>query len=188
MNGEIRKSFAIRAKKLTVSYEITNRVLDELSFNIPTGCIYGLIGPSGCGKTTLLRCVIGLKKADSGIVQLFGGIKRKCHQIGYMPQESFLYSDLTIHQTIVYFGTLNQLPLSYIKLKSQHLLSLFNLPQSDRLIGQLSTGQQRRVSLICAILHQPNLIILDEPTVGCDPIVREAILTYLIKLCSQKVR
>ncbi|XP_053209016.1 ABC transporter G family member 20-like [Panonychus citri] len=163
--------------------------LNNLSLSIPSGCIFCLIGPSGCGKTSYLRTLIGLIKTQSGSTTIFGhplghrDLMIPGRDLGYMPQDIALNYDLTIGEMLNYFNRLlntysssqNNKVIDHNhtnrKLNDIDLLSSLSLPSKDTLIGSLSGGQKRRVSFLCSILHSPKLIILDEPTVGCDPVV-----------------
>ncbi|KAK3850633.1 hypothetical protein Pcinc_042674 [Petrolisthes cinctipes] len=154
-------------------------VLDRLDMRVPQGAIYGLLGPSGCGKTTLLGCLVSRLALDSGEVLLYGyptGSPQAAvpgHRVGYMPQELALYREFTIGETLSYFGRIHHMSSSLIRQRTHFLLTFLDLPDDpSRLINQLSGGQQRRVSLGAALLHQPELLILDEPTVGVDPLLR----------------
>ncbi|XP_060578520.1 ABC transporter G family member 20-like isoform X2 [Ruditapes philippinarum] len=165
-------------------------VLNNLHITVPRGSIYGLLGPSGCGKTTLLRCVIGRLHVDSGHVIVLGdkpgarGHKVPGSMVGYMPQETALFTDLTIAETLKYFGTLHGMTNEQIKLRTDFLIDFLTLPEKSRLICQLSGGQMRRVSFSVALLHEPELLILDEPTVGVDPLLRERIWDHLVNITS----
>ncbi len=149
---------------------------------------YGLLGPSGCGKTSLLRCIVGTLKPNEGSIKIFGktpgetGSKVPGSLIGYMPQELALFPDFTIEETLNYFGRLYHLKDSLIRERTLFLLKFLDLPDKGRLVGNLSGGQKRRVSLAAALVHNPPLLILDEPTVGVDPLLRQSIWDYLVTL------
>lgn len=171
---------------------IDNKVLDNISINVRQAEIYGLLGESGCGKTTLLRLILGLMAPTSGQIYLFGkqiNLKNKPlpQNIGYMPQDIVLYHEFNSIEMLQYFGRLYQMSASEISRRTDQLLKLLELNSSTnrtKLIRQLSGGQKRRISLAIALLHEPALLILDEPTVGLDPILREVIwkhLNYLTK-------
>ncbi|KAB7506587.1 ABC transporter G family member 23, partial [Armadillidium nasatum] len=146
---------------------------------------YGLLGPSGCGKTTLLGCLVSRLKLDSGKIYIYGfspGTREAAvpgARVGYMPQELALYQEFSIAETLAYIGRINQLTNLIIKERTNFLVSFLGLPNSKRLINQLSGGQQRRVSLAAALVHEPELLILDEPTVGVDPLLRTSIWNHL---------
>lgn len=162
--------------------------LAGLNINVPYGAIYGLLGPSGCGKTTLLRCIVGLLQADSGSLLAMGDAPgARDHSIpgpmvGYMPQEISLYNELNIKELLVYYGRVHGMTSDDIIYRTTFLLDFLKLPARNQLIGCLSGGQKRRVSLAAALLHKPGLLILDEPTVGVDPVLREKIWEHLLEI------
>lgn len=149
---------------------------------------YGLLGPSGSGKTTLLKSVVGQLTPTEGWVKVFGfqpnqpGSQIPGSAIGYMPQELAVYEDFTIKETLWYFGRLYRIPKKVIKERIEFLLTFLDLPRSKRLIVNMSGGQKRRVSLASALVHSPPLLILDEPTVGVDPLLRQSIWQHLVTL------
>eukprot|EP00096_Caligus_rogercresseyi_P014658 TRINITY_DN7173_c0_g1_i1.p1 TRINITY_DN7173_c0_g1~~TRINITY_DN7173_c0_g1_i1.p1 ORF type:complete len:745 (+),score=193.02 TRINITY_DN7173_c0_g1_i1:231-2465(+) len=163
-------------------------VLVNLDMTIPKGVIYGLLGPSGCGKTTLLQCTIGRQRLQSGELLVFGhkpgtrgsGVPGK--KVGYMPQELALYKEFTILETLEYFGRIFHMTAQSIKSRAEFLIDFLDLPRKNRLIQNLSGGQQRRASLAIALLHEPELLILDEPTVGVDPVLRHSIWEHLLAI------
>nr|UOU03363.1 ATP-binding cassette subfamily H-like 1 [Brachionus rubens] len=163
-------------------------VLRDLNLNVPTGAIYGLLGPSGCGKTTILRSVVGRISLDSGFLTVLGKEPgSKGHQIpgslvGYMPQEVALYNDFTINETLIYFGFLHNMKREDVNRRREFLIEFLDLPPKGRLVKNLSGGQKRRVSMSIALLQEPKLLILDEPTVGVDPILREKIWSHLMDI------
>jgi len=160
---------------------------------IKEGSIYGLLGASGCGKTTVLSTIVGLKSLNQGIVEVFGGIPgdRKLgipgNRIGYMPQEIALYGEFTIRETLLYFGRIHGMQKKAIKTQIEFLLDLLELSNlTDEFVRNLSGGQKRRVSFAVALLHNPELLILDEPTVGVDPMLRQNIWNHLLRLCQEQ--
>ncbi|XP_026822728.1 ABC transporter G family member 23-like [Rhopalosiphum maidis] len=173
------------AVKITDAYKAYNSsavVLNGFNMNVQKGTIYGLLGPSGCGKTTLLSCIIGRGRLDSGHIQL--SVKKK-KEIGYMPQDLALYEEFNILETFHYFGSLYEMSYKDIIDKGEKLISLMEMPPSKTQFGSMSGGQQRRFSLCTALLHDPSLLILDEPTVGLDPIISASIWEYLQDLTNR---
>lgn len=162
--------------------------LRKISLNVPEGEIYGLLGPSGCGKTTLLRCVVGRNDPKEGRVLVFGKVPGSPGSlipgplIGYMPQELALFPDFTINETLFFFARLYGMKYKETRERVKFLITFLELPEKTRLVGNLSGGQKRRVSLAVALIHSPPLLILDEPTVGVDPVLRQTIWDYLVTL------
>lgn len=155
---------------------------------VPKGCIYGLLGASGCGKTTLLSCIVGRRRLNSGEIWVLGGKPGSKGsgvpgpRIGYMPQEIALYGEFTIRETMIYFGWINGLTTKQVNEKVDFIVNLLQLPSAERQVKVLSGGQQRRVSFAAALLHEPELLILDEPTVGVDPVLRQNIWDHLVQI------
>lgn len=186
-----RPRLAVDVRGLRISYGRGNNAVETLrgiDLSLPEGKIYGLLGPSGCGKTTLLRCIVGRLKPRQGSVYVFG---RRPGQaggyipgpgVGYMPQELTLYPEFSIHETLTYFGRLFRIEAHVLRERTTFLLRFLGLPEKGRLVKNLSGGQKRRVSLAAALIHRPPLLILDEPTVGVDPLLRQSIWNYLITL------
>jgi len=148
-------------------------VLDGLDVEVGAGRIAGLLGPSGCGKTTLMRAVIGTQRIASGTVRVLGrpaGDPALRREIGYASQQASVYDDLTVAQNIAYFAV----AVGAGKSDVARVIEQVDLAgYADRLTGRLSGGQRSRVSLAVAMLGTPRLLVLDEPTVGLDPVLRE---------------
>ncbi|XP_025017555.1 ABC transporter G family member 23 isoform X2 [Tetranychus urticae] len=190
-NNGAEEQVAVESRNLMLTYfdeGKTTTVLDKFNIKIPKGCVYALIGPSGSGKTTYLRSLIGLKILDAGETRLFGLtlghplLDIPGCGLGYMPQDTALNDNLTISEIINYFGALYRIPNKECKAKAKVLCQRLGLPEESRSIGQLSGGQKRRVSFICTLIHKPRLMILDEPTVGCDPIVIEVMWQCILEI------
>jgi ABC-2 type transport system ATP-binding protein len=148
-----------------------NRILDKLSFEIVPGSITGLIGPSGSGKTTLMRTIVGVQKYD-GDLSVLGkdaGHRTLRRKIGYVTQSPAVYPDLTVEQNLQYFGALAGAKKKVV----DRVISHVRLEkQKKQVVESLSGGQKARVSLAVALLGDPEIFVLDEPTVGLDPILR----------------
>lgn len=169
-------------------------ILKSINMSVPQGSIFGLLGPSSCGKSTLLRCLVGLIKPNSGQIRLLGSgnsddpVKVPGSSVGYMPQDLGLYPDFTIEQILTMFGRYMRMPEAQIKSRITFMSKFLDLPKVNRRIDTLSGGQQRRVSFAIALIHMPPLIILDEPTVGVDPLLRKSIWRHLRRLASEQRR
>ncbi|XP_034097636.2 ABC transporter G family member 23 [Drosophila nasuta] len=162
-------------------------VLNQLNMNVMRGSIYGLLGASGCGKTTLLSCIVGQRRLNGGEVSVLGvkpgepGSGVPGSRVGFMPQEIALVEEMTVKETIFYFGRIYGLTDEKIREKYKLLKELLQLPPPRQMIKECSGGQQRRLSFACAMIHDPELLILDEPTVGLDPMLREKIWDFLVE-------
>ncbi len=147
-------------------------VLPQLSAEIAPGSITGLLGPSGSGKTTLMRAIVGVQRVAGGEVTVLGlpaGTPELRSRVAYVTQEASVYADLTVKQNVQYFASILGAPSSDVT----RVVEQVDLgPFSQRRVGQLSGGQKSRVSLAVALLGAPELLVLDEPTVGLDPLLR----------------
>ncbi|XP_023938572.1 ABC transporter G family member 23 [Bicyclus anynana] len=178
----VKRAYKYYGKKDKPDYK---PVLEYLDMTVEKGIIYGLLGPSGCGKTTLLSCIVGRRKLDSGEVWVLGGKPGEKGsgvpgpRVGYMPQDIALVAEFTVRDAVYYFGRIYGMKTKKLAERFDFLTNLLELPSGGRLIKTLSGGQQRRVSLAAALVHEPELLILDEPTVGLDPVLRERIWEFL---------
>lgn len=167
--------------------------VDDLSFTVREGDIFGILGPNGAGKSTTIMALCGLLKIDSGSISVFGLDVRKKGQeirkeIGVAPQEIALFPTLTANENLSYFGRMYGLDGTTIRRRAKDLLELFGLTEkADSRVIQFSGGMKRRLNLLTALLHSPRLLILDEPTSGVDVQSRKMILDYLLALKSDGV-
>jgi ABC-2 type transport system ATP-binding protein len=147
-------------------------VLDGLSLTIPRGQVVGLLGPSGCGKTTLMRAIVGVQRVAGGKVEVLGepaGSPALRHRVGYVTQAASVYDDLTVRQNLSYFRRV----LGAGKDDVERAIDVTDLgDNAGQLVETLSGGERSRVSLAAALLGSPDLLVLDEPTVGLDPLLR----------------
>ncbi|KAI8423035.1 hypothetical protein MSG28_014123 [Choristoneura fumiferana] len=177
-----------RAHKRYGSKSNPNVILDGLNMTVPKGAIYGLLGASGCGKTTLLSCIVGRRRLNSGEIWVLGGRPGSPGsgvpgpRVGYMPQETALFGEFSIRETMIYFGWIAGMTTIEVDERVDFLVTLLNLPHPTKQVKTLSGGQQRRVSLAAALIHQPELVILDEPTAGVDPVLRQSIWDHLVEI------
>lgn len=160
---EVRGLRVVRGKKI---------VLDDFDLDIAAGQITGLLGPSGCGKSTLMRAMVGVQRIAGGTVTVLGlsaGCPPLRSRVGYLAQQVSIYEDLTVEQNLVYFAKILGCPTSDVDRVIDEV-DLF----TDRMsmVGALSGGERSRASLAVALLGQPELLVLDEPTVGLDPVLR----------------
>lgn len=162
--------------------------VDNVSLSISDGEIFGLLGPNGAGKTTAINCIIGMQKQDKGSIMLFdksfnGNNSSIKKDIGIVPQDIALYMDLTCYENISFFAKLYGLKDGLLKSRVQEALEFTGLwDRRKDLARKLSGGMKRRLNIACAIVHQPKLIIMDEPTVGIDPQSRNHILQSVKEL------
>nr|XP_027201405.1 ABC transporter G family member 20-like isoform X1 [Dermatophagoides pteronyssinus] len=179
---------AIKTDSISFGFQKNNiQALNNVSINVPNGKIYSLLGPSGCGKTTLLRIIIGCLRPNSGTVQVLGHCQpgsQLNHQIGYMPQELGLNPFLPIRETFYYYARVNHVKsMEYIQKRMENYLDILGLKDCERRVSQLSMGQKRLLSLGVSLIGKPRLLLLDEPTVGIDSMIRQQIWNHLRHLC-----
>jgi ABC-2 type transport system ATP-binding protein len=161
-------------------------VLDDLTFAIEHGRVTGLLGPSGCGKTTMMRTLVGVQMITAGQLRVLGlsaGDPRLRYRVGYSTQDPAIYSDLTLAENLRYFGTVLGLArLADAVAQTVAELDLGGL--EDRLVGTFSGGQLARAGLAVALLGKPDLLVLDEPTVGLDPVLRRDLWAMFHRLAT----
>ncbi|HBC43027.1 MAG TPA: ABC transporter ATP-binding protein [Pseudanabaena sp.] len=177
----------LEVRKICKSYG-KKRVLQDLSFAIQSGEVYGLLGPNGAGKTTTISILCGLIKADRGSVMMNGQTASGAMQslIGIAPQENIFYKGLTCEENLQFFGQLYGLNNELCRKQAKYCLELVGLGERAKSIADtLSGGMQRRLSMAIALVHQPQLVVLDEPTTGLDIEARYEIWEVIRNLSSQ---
>ena len=183
---------AIVCEGLTKSFPGV-RAVDALSFDVRAGEIFGLVGPDGAGKTTTLRMLAGIMPPDAGKATVAGfdvarnpeGAK---HSLSYMPQRFGLYEDLNVEDNIRFYADLFGVRASDRKLRSMQLLEAAGMSEfRTRLAGKLSGGMKQKLGLVCALIHRPKVILLDEPTTGVDPVSRRDFWRILYELIAEGV-
>lgn len=162
------------------------QVLEDISLDIYKGEIFGLLGPSGAGKTTLVKQLVGLDVPDSGENLLFHEKMPSLtlmEKIGYMAQSDALYGELTARENLEFFGALFGLKGAHLKKRISDVMEIVELTEHlNKAVTNFSGGMKRRLSLAIALLHEPELLILDEPTVGIDPVLRKSIWAAFYEL------
>lgn len=174
----------IKIEKLSKSFG-EQKVLDKIDFNLESGEIVGLIGPSGSGKSTLIKTMLGMEKADEGeaLILDYKMPKREIlSNIGYMAQSDALYEMLTGYENLDFFGKMKGVPSDKLKKEIEYIAEIVDLTDDlKKLVSKYSGGMKRRLSLAIALIGSPELLILDEPTVGIDPSLRKNIWKELFK-------
>lgn len=154
-------------------------VLHGINLTVDKSEIFGLLGPSGSGKTTFVKMIAGIDEATSGRIEVLGTPMPKLammNRIGYMAQSDAMYTELTAKENLEFFGSLFGLRGTKLKQRMQEVMELVNLTDHmKRSVGAFSGGMKRRLSLAIALMHEPEVLILDEPTVGIDPVLRKSI-------------
>jgi ABC-2 type transport system ATP-binding protein len=164
-------AYAVVGRDLTV-VRGGRRVLDGVDFTVPAGSVTGLLGPSGCGKSTLMRSVVGVQVVAGGTVDVLGlpaGSAALRSRVGYVTQAPSVYADLTVAENLRYFAALLRAPAGDVE---RVLADVGLADRAGSVVSRLSGGQRARVSLATALLGTPELLVLDEPTVGLDPVLR----------------
>ncbi len=182
--------FALRIQSLTKRFGDFVAV-DDVSFEIRRGSIFGLLGPNGYGKSTIIRMLCGLLRPTSGSAEVDGvdvvaDPDKVKSRIGYMSQRFSLYRDLTVWENIQFYGQVYGLRGARLAQRRGALVDLVGIkPYLSKLAGNLSGGWQQRLALVCCLLHEPGIVFLDEPTAGIDPVARRQLWDLLFELSGQ---
>lgn len=178
----------VEVKEVSKAFK-RQQVLKDINLAINENEIFGLIGPSGAGKTTLIRLIIGAINADQGTVRVMDYVipsLKALEIIGYMPQNDALYSDLSGYDNLMFFGGMYHMNKQEIRKRAKEVLELVELEkEAKKKVINYSGGMKKRLSLAVALLHSPRVLILDEPTVGIDPILRKKIWEEFYELKAQ---
>jgi ABC-2 type transport system ATP-binding protein len=183
------KQPAISARNVVKRFE-QMKALDDLTMDIPAGVTYCLLGPNGSGKTTFIRAAVGLLNLDGGALDVLGRPVSRVQEIyqavGYMTQHKALYPDLTVQENLEFYAGLYSLSRQRREERITELLKMVDLSDhKSRLAGALSGGMYQRLSLACTLIHEPQLLLLDEPTVGVDPRLRQTFWEYFGRLAKE---
>jgi ABC-2 type transport system ATP-binding protein len=176
--SQIRKSFGLV------------KAVDDVSFSVEKGEIFALLGPNGAGKTTTIRIMLDIYRPDQGKVAIFGGPmdEAKKDRIGYMPEERGLYQDLPLEGVLVYLASLKGVSADQARRRASAYLERFDLEAyKHNKVKELSKGMQQKAQIIATLLHHPDLVIIDEPFSGLDPVNTQAVKDLLLELHRQNV-
>jgi len=160
------------------------KAVNEVSFEVEPGEIFGLLGPNGAGKTTSIRIILDIFKPDSGSVSVLGGnmTEEKKNKIGYLPEERGLYQDIPLDRCLVYLSTLKGLSENDARDRVEEYLERFDLTQSrKKKVKELSKGMQQKAQLITTLVHKPEIIIIDEPFTALDPVNTQMVKDLLLE-------
>lgn len=183
---------AISIKNLTKKFGSFTAV-NGISFDIPRGKIFGFLGPNGSGKSTTIRMICGVLTPTSGEGRVMGydlvkDTERIKQNIGYMSQKFSLYEDLTVEENLDFYGNIYMMPKDLLQERKKQLIEMANLKGKEKsLAGTLSGGWKQRLALGCSLIHNPSLLILDEPTAGVDPVSRREFWHSITQLVSEGI-
>jgi len=182
----VQEETALEVKHLNKSFD-QNQILHDISLDVHKARILGLLGPSGSGKTTLVKLMAGIDNPDSGEVHVLGEKVpnlKMLNKIGYMAQADALYGELTAEENLRFFASMYDLKKPQQKQRIEEVMKIVNLYDYLKMqVKKYSGGMKRRLSLAIALLHEPPILVLDEPTVGIDPVLRISIWEELYTLC-----
>ena len=162
--------------------------VDSLSVEVPAGSVYGFLGPNGAGKTTTLRMIMNIIRPDSGRIEILGDgqIEQVKNRIGYMPEERGLYRKMTARKVLAYFGAIKGLNQKEINNRVTHWLNTVDLMDwADKKVEELSRGMHQKLQFAVTVINEPELVILDEPFSGLDPLNQELLKTIILEMRNQ---
>ena len=186
-NGVSANNTVISVAHLAKAFGAAKAVQD-VSFDVHAGEIFGLLGPNGAGKTTSIRIILDIFKPDQGTVSVLGGpmTDQKKERIGYLPEERGLYKDLTVEQCVAYLAELKGVSRAETKARSAGYFEQFDLTEHRRKkVNELSKGMQQKVQIITTLIHRPALVIIDEPFSGLDPVNTRMVQDLLMEQRTQ---
>lgn len=163
---------ALRLENISKSFDKVQAVSD-LSLSIPAGKVYGFLGPNGAGKTTTLRMIMQIILPDSGSMHILGqsNSREVLNRVGYLPEERGVYRKMKVHEALEFFGELKGMKKKQCQQRITYWLERFNMAATrDKKMEELSKGNQQKIQFLTAVLHEPDLIVLDEPFMGLDPL------------------
>jgi ABC-2 type transport system ATP-binding protein len=188
-------AYAVDAEQISKRYGVKKQALalDDLQLKIPEGQLFGLIGPDGAGKTSTLRILATVLEPTGGFAQVMGfdtvsDAEEIRKILGYMPQNFSLYADLSVIENLNFFADLNQVPRKRKQERIKTMLEFTRLSRfEDRKAGKLSGGMKKKLALACALIHDPKILLLDEPSTGVDPVSRRELWLLLAQVVQQGV-
>lgn len=174
----------VAAQRVSKSFKGV-RVVDNLSFDIQSGEIFGMVGPNGAGKTTTIRMLMDIIKPDEGEIQVLGGLIKEAtkNRIGYLPEERGLYKKLTVSESLAYLAALKNMKKHPAEERAGELLKRVNMfPHKHKKTDELSHGMGQLVQFVATILHDPELVVLDEPFIALDPVNTQLLKDFIIEV------
>jgi len=192
MSGDDCMENAIEIRNLTKTFDQFVAV-DNISFDVKKGEVFGFLGPNGSGKTTVIRMILGLLSPTSGVGKVLGydvsrDSEKLRNKIGYMSQKFSLYEELTVDENLDFYAGVYCIPQEKIKEKKKEILEMADLGgKEDLIVSNLSGGWKQRLALGCSIIHDPEILLLDEPTGGVDPIARRHFWDIIYNLSKKGV-